>query len=239
MKVTVITPVLNGGSTIKDCIASVQQQDYSNIEHIIIDGGSTDDTLKILNKFNVAYFSEKDVGIYDAFNKGLAKATGDIIHILNADDFYANNQVISTAVTAMTNTGCDLLHGFVELLNESNQAIKTVGKDIDKRELLNKMRVAHPSVFVRSTVYQKYGNFSVGFKIAGDHEFLLRVWDKVQISFLPTVFVNMRLGGVSSGQYKKSYRESFAAVLLHGATPTRAFTRYCWEVLKIKMMPGK
>ena len=239
MKVTVITPVLNGCNTIEDCITSVQRQDYFNVEHIIIDGGSTDDTLTILDDSDVTYFSGKDAGIYDAFNRGLAKASGDVIHILNADDFYADNRVISTAVTAMTDTGCDLLHGLVELVDESNQTIKTVGKNIDKRELLNKMRVAHPSVFVRSTVYQKYGNFSVGFKIAGDHEFLLRVWDKIQISFLPTVFVNMRLGGVSSGQYKKSYRESFAAALLHGATPTRAFTRYCWEVLKIKMMPGK
>ena len=98
------------------------------------------------------------------------------------------------------------------------------------------MRIAHPSVFVRKTVYEKYGLFSQGFTIAGDHEFLLRIWDPIKISFVPEVAVKMRLGGISNSQVELSYRESMAASLIHGASPLRALSRYYLERIKSKIL---
>jgi len=236
VKVSVITPVLNGISTIADCITSVKQQDYDNIEHIIIDANSIDGTVEYIASQKVKYISETDTGVYDAFNKGVKLATGDIIHILNADDYYANGHVISSMVEKLTSENTDLCHGYITQLNRQGQPVKRVGKSLDKRELLSKMRVAHPSVFIRKNVYEKYGYFSQGFKIAGDHEFLLRIWDLVNISFLDEVCVIMRLGGISNSQVELSYRESMAAAILHGTPPWRATCRYYLELVKSKFV---
>lgn len=240
MKVIVITPVYNGEATIKFCIESVKNQDYDNVEHIVIDGASTDNTLDILDSYGMKYFSERDAGIYDAFNKGLNKASdSDIIHILNADDYYAADDIISTAVAKFVQSDCELIHAQVDLIDSNGKTVKKVGKDLNKQQLLKKMRVAHPSVFVLRTVYDKYGGFSVGFKIAADYEFLLRVWDKINIAFIPQVFVKMRLGGISSEYYQMSYKEAMAAALLNGSSPTTAFFTYLWEMLKIKVFSQK
>jgi glycosyltransferase involved in cell wall biosynthesis len=236
IKLTVITPVLNGCNTIADCINSVKSQDYKNIEHIIIDGNSSDGTVELVLSLGLQCISETDTGVYDAFNKGLLHATGDIIHILNADDFYANSQVVSKAITTMTLEQSDLCHGYIEQIDEQDNVVKRVGKKVNKRELLKKMRVAHPSVFITKTIYAKYGHFSQGFKVAGDHEFLLRIWSTVKVSFLPEVFVKMRLGGISNSQIELSYRESMAASLLHGSSPLSALFRYYFELIKSKIL---
>ena len=236
VKVSVITPVLNGIATIADCISSVKQQDYDNIEHIIIDANSTDGTVEYIVNQNVKYISEDDTGVYDAFNKGLKLATGDIIHILNADDYYANDHVVSSMVEKLETEQTDLCHGYITQINKHGQPIKRVGKSLDKRELLSKMRVAHPSVFIRKNVYLKHGYFSQGFKVAGDHEFLLRIWDSVSISFLDEVCVIMRLGGISNSQVELSYRESMAAAIMHGAPPWKAMCRYYLELMKSKFV---
>lgn len=240
MKVIVLTPVFNGETTIKCCIESVRNQDYENVEHIIIDGASTDNTIDILNRYSVKYFSERDAGIYDAFNKGLIKANhSDIIHILNADDYYAANDIISKVIAKFKQYDCELIHGHVELIDINEKIVKKIGENLSKKQLLKKMRVAHPSVFVRRAVYDKYGGFSVGFKIAADYEFLLRVWDKVKIVFIPQVFVKMRLGGISSEYHQLSYREAMAAAILNGSSPTKAFCTYSWEMLKMKVFSQK
>ena len=236
IKVSVITPVFNGSKTIAECIESVQAQDYENIEHLIIDGCSTDNTLDIANRYGVTISSEPDAGIYDAFNKGIRSATGDIIHILNADDFYADNKSVSDIASYMTLNNLDLCHGFAEQFNDRKLIVKKIGKDIDKKELLKKMRVAHPATFVRKDVYNKYGSYSVGFKIAADHDFLLRIWDKVAIGFLPKTLVRMRIGGVSTRQFVSSYRESMAATILNGQPPTIAYLRYITELIKNSIM---
>jgi glycosyltransferase involved in cell wall biosynthesis len=235
VKVSVITPVLNGITTIADCISSVKQQDYDNIEHIIIDASSTDGTVEYIASQKVKYISEADTGVYDAFNKGIKLATGDIIHILNADDYYANDRVVSTVVAKLEFESTDLCHGYITQMNRQGEPVKRVGKSLDKHELLSKMRVAHPSVFIRKNVYLKYGYFSQGFKVAGDHEFLLRIWDLVDISFLDEICVNMRLGGISNSQVELSYRESMAAAIMHGAAPWKAMCRYYLELVKSKL----
>ncbi len=237
MKITVITPVLNGASTINKCINSVKEQNYRDIEYIIIDGGSTDNTVNIIKSSGVKYITEPDAGIYDAFNKGIRAATGEIIHILNADDMYAHHDVVAQMVTHMTDLQLDICHGYVEQINSAGKVVKRIGKETSKQELLSKMRLAHPSTFVRKRVYQSYGGYSVGFKIAADHELFLRVWNSTHIGFLPIVTTQMMLGGASNSQIELSYRESLSACILHGANPVSALCRYYYELLK-SIIPG-
>ena len=113
---------------------------------------------------------------------------------------------------------------------------KIIGRSQTKLQMLNKMRVVHPSVFVRRDVYDKFGCFSVGFKIAGDHEFLLRIWDKLNIGYCPEVIVMMKMGGASNSQISKSYKESMAAAILHGKQPVFACYRFYWELFKNKVL---
>ncbi len=232
MKVTVITPVFNSANTINECINSVKEQDYKNIEHRIIDGESTDGTVEIIQSSGVSYITEPDAGIYDAFNKGIRSATGEIIHILNADDMYASTNVVRHMVDHMTSLQLDICHGYVEQINDIDQVVKRIGKKTSKQELLSKMRLAHPSAFIRKHIYLKYGDYSVGFKIAADHEFFLRIWDAAHIGFLPIVTTKMRLGGASNSQVELSYRESLSATILHGANPIKAVIRYYYERIK-------
>jgi len=238
-KVSVITPALNCSATIAQCIQSVASQDYSNIEHIVIDGDSTDGTLELLKPYNVEIISEKDAGIYDAINKGIARASGEIIHILNADDNYKHENVLSRMVAFMVDNQLDVGHAKVEQVDLQKKLVRVIGYDVTHRRLLRKCRVAHPAVFVRRSVYKRFGNFSIGFQIAGDHEFFLRIWDRVRVGFMPEVMTVMRLGGVSNSQVGLSYRESMAAALLHGQSPLAAFVNYYYEMLKSAILQLK
>lgn len=232
MKLTVVTPAFNSAATLRDCLESVRAQDYPHIEHIVIDGGSQDDTVSILKEYGVAYVSERDAGIYDAFNKGVRKASGEIVHILNSDDRYAANDCVSAVMSLMQEQRLDLCHGYAEQVTAAGQHFRRIGKDLTRRELLAKMRVAHPATFIARSVYAQYGDYSVGFKIAADHDFLLRIWDKVKVGFLPKTLVRMRVGGVSTSQFVRSYRESMAAAIINGHAPFRAYVRYNYEIGK-------
>lgn len=232
MKISVVTPVYNGADTIRSCIESVKSQDYSDLEHIVIDGGSTDGTLDIIREYGLSHTSEPDAGIYDAFNKGVTRANGDIVHILNSDDMYSSAHSVSLVAEHMTTQGLELCHGYAQQVDTTGRSVRRIGKDLHKRELFAKMRVAHPATFVAKSVYRKFGTYSVGFRIAADHEFLLRVWDRVKIGFLPEVLVRMRIGGISTSQFVASYRESMAAAIINGQTPLRAYTRYNYEIVK-------
>lgn len=229
--ITIVTPVMNAVDTIERCINSIQKQDYPNIEHIIVDGGSSDGTLDIIRKYGIPYVSEPDAGVYDAFSKGVQRANGDIINILNADDFFYDATTISKVVEFMITRKLDLCHGQIEQVSADGAVRRVIGKRVSKYGLFRKMRVAHPSVFVQRHVYEKYGAFSIGFKIAGDHEFALRVWDKIKIDYIPEVIAKMQLGGVSNSQVISSYRESMAATLLHGQSPLKALCVYYFECL--------
>jgi glycosyltransferase len=232
VKVSVVTPVYNGAATIAECIESVQSQEYQNIEHIVIDGGSTDNTIEIVKSYGVLYISEKDTGVYDAFNKGVINTHGDVVHILNADDLYSGKDSVSKVIRHMEANDLDLCHGYVDQFNDYNSKVKRIGKDVTKNELFRKMRVAHPSTFVKRKVYQQYGAFSVGFKVAADQEFLLRVWDEVKVGFIPEGIVNMREGGISTSQFVSSYRESMAASIINGYSPFKAYCVYNYEMMK-------
>ena len=239
LRVSVITPALNSAATIEACVQSVASQDFNNIEHIVVDGDSTDETCKLLKPYKVDLISERDTGIYDAINKGLARASGEIIHILNSDDHYKHESVLSRMVAFMTDHQLDVGHAQVEQVDSKAKLTRLIGHDVTRKKLLRKCTVAHPAVFVRQTVYERFGKFSIGFQIAGDHEFFLRIWDQVKVGFLPEVMTVMRLGGVSNSQVGLSYRESMSAALLHGQSPAAAFANYNYEILKSAILQLK
>jgi glycosyltransferase involved in cell wall biosynthesis len=206
MRVSIITISFNSASTIEDTINSVLAQDYSNIEYIVIDGCSTDGTVNIINKFHskIHYFlSEKDQGIYDAMNKGLRSATGDIIGILNSDDIYENDQVISKIVETFSNTNSDAVYGdLVYVKKDDTKSItrKWISGEYKEGMFLKGWMPPHPTFFVKKEVYQKFGLFNISFKISADYEIMLRFIhkNKISISYLPQVLVKMRAGGESN-----------------------------------------
>jgi len=232
MQVSVITPSYNSAVTIVRCIESVKAQTYPDIEHLVIDGGSTDGTVELLRQNGVRYISEPDAGTYHAMNKGVRMATGEIIHILNSDDWYSSNDVVSSMVNLMEAGKYDLCNAYIAQVNPKGDEVCVNGADVSRAQLLNKMRVAHPSCFVRSSVYQRFGDFSQGFAIAADYDFVLRIWGRVKAGFLPKRIVQMQLAGASSGNPVRSYKESMAVSLVHGKGVIPSLVIFCYECVK-------
>ena len=213
IKVSIITVVYNNQSTIDYAIRSVLSQDYPNIEYIVVDGNSTDATVeKIQNyKKNITHFiSEPDKGIYDAMNKGLKLATGDIIGILNSDDFYADNNIISSIVNEFQEKKIDLVFGDIVFVKPENLNKITRYYSSDNfhpRKFAWGWMPAHPSCFLKQEIYKKYGYFKTDYKIAADYEIITRFMAKygISYSYIPKVFVKMRTGGVSSANLKSNW----------------------------------
>ena len=232
--VNVVTPSYNAVATIRTCCESVAGQDYAPVEHLVVDGGSTDGTVAILREVGVRHESERDAGVYDALSKGVRMASGQFVHILDADDRYAHSGVLSSVIAAMTAHDWDVCHGRAAHVTRSGRIVRVNGRPLDKRHLLKKMWAAQPSVVVRRSIYERFGGFSVGFRIAGDYEFLLRIWDHVRVGFLDEILVHMAIGGISTRPENvvRSYRESMAAAVIHGAHPAPATLRCWYEIAK-------
>jgi glycosyltransferase involved in cell wall biosynthesis len=237
-RVTVVTPTFNAASTIARCIHSVRSQTQAEVEHLVVDGGSRDGTVAEVQRSGVRYISEPDAGIYDAMSKGVRAAQGEYVHILNADDAYASPGALAEAIAALDSGGSDVCHGKAAHVDELGRVVRVFGRDVPRAGLLRKMRIAHPTVVVRRSVYERFGTFSVGFRIAADHEFLLRIWGRVRIVYIPKVLVHMQIGGAStdSANVVRAYRESMAAALLHGANPALALARCWYEIAKHKLV---
>jgi len=207
MKVSIITVCYNSVKTIEQTIQSVINQSYDTIEYIIIDGGSTDGTQNIIQKYEdkLAYWvSEPDAGLYYAMNKGILKATGDIIGIINSDDWYEHNAVNKVAEVFKKNF-TDLLHADMITIEEDGNEYITKGVTAESDEVANWYE--HPTVFVKRDVYMKYGLFNLKYKILADGEFMLRVKNKLRISYLPEVIAYFRLGGISNITFWRNFRE--------------------------------
>jgi glycosyltransferase involved in cell wall biosynthesis len=228
-RVSVVTPAYNSAATIARCVESVKAQTYPDIEHIVIDGGSTDGTVELLREMGVRCLSEPDAGIYHAMNKGVRMASGEIIHILNSDDWYSANDVVAMMVDLMESGGVDVCHAQISQVNSQCVEVCVNGVDVSKSQLLKKMKVAHPSCFVRATVYQRFGDYSQGFRIAADYDFILRVWDKVNVGFMPRRIVQMQMNGVSNVNPVRSYKDSLAVSLAHGRGVLSSLFTFCYE----------
>ena len=206
IKISIITVSYNSEKTIKDTIESIFLQDYTNIEYIVIDGGSTDGTLDIIKKYahQISYYiSEPDKGIYDAMNKGIKAATGDIIGILNSDDFYPNSFVINNVAKTFVRRSCDAVYGDLVYLKE-NDTSKIVrywqAGEYSTSKIKNGWMLPHPTFFVKKEMYERYGYYDTDLKSAADYEMILKLLYKhnINVFYIPMILVKMRMGGVSN-----------------------------------------
>lgn len=206
MKISIITAVLNGGTTIADTVRSVLNQTYKNFEHIIIDGGSTDETVEVIKRYTdgtAKIISEPDHGIYDALNKGLRVCAGDVVGVLNGDDLYAHDRVLHLVEDVFENRRVDSCYGDLQYIdrNDTNRVIRH-WKSSEYRH--GKFRCGwmppHPTFFVKREIYEKFGYFDTNFRIAADYELMLRFLERNRITthYIPDVLIKMRVGGVSN-----------------------------------------
>ncbi len=212
MKISIITVSFNSAEHIEDAINSVEKQNYNDIEHIVIDGNSNDGTQQILerNSGKLAYWiSETDSGIYDAMNKGIKKATGEVVGILNSDDFYFDEEVVSKVAESFEDREIDAVYGdliFVDP-NNLNKTVRTYSSEKWHPEKFAKGYMpAHPTFFVRREFYEKHGLFETDYRIAADYEMLIRLLyvNELRYRYLPMKMVKMRKGGVSSNGVKSN-----------------------------------
>jgi glycosyltransferase involved in cell wall biosynthesis len=210
LRITIITVSYNSEKTLNTTLKSVQNQNYRNIEHIIIDGASSDKTLSIVKKFSYIkkIISEKDKGIYDAMNKGLQIATGDIICFLNSDDFYASNNVLSSVNKIFkdnpTLDACysDLI--YVDSLNTSKIIRYWKSSNFNFGSFAKGWCPPHPTFFVRRSVYEHFGNFDLNYHLASDVELMMRFLEvqKINARYIPELWIKMRLGGTTNKNLK-------------------------------------
>ena len=206
MKVSIITATYNRADKLKMAVESVLFQDYPEIEYIIVDGGSTDGTVDMLKGYGdkiAKIISEPDEGIYDAMNKGIKVATGDVVGILNSDDFFKNNQVISKIVKTIEEKNVDAVYGDVEFVNPEylNTVVRYYSSHaISAKSFRYGLMPAHPSFYCKRKCFEEFGYYRTDYKIAADYELLTRFFCKHHITthYIPEPFVVMLTGGAST-----------------------------------------
>tara|TARA_X000001036_G_C20541754_1_gene750615 strand:- start:12 stop:746 length:735 start_codon:yes stop_codon:yes gene_type:complete len=219
MLVSIITISYNAEDTIQKTLESVSGQSYKKIEHIIVDGGSKDKTIEICNSYSSIskIISELDKGIYDAFNKGLKIATGDIIGFLNSDDIFYNKNIIQEIVDAFLNNETDIIYGNLDYVNHRGKVVRNwISRPYEIGLVKKAWMPAHPTFYCKKEIYSQLGGYDYSFKIAGDFEFCLR---SLEINNIPSYFLNKKLvkmlvGGKSNSGLKSKwtiYREELRA----------------------------
>ena len=209
MKISVITATYNSGKTLRDTIESVLRQSYTDYEYIVKDGGSKDDTLDIVKEYTPQFgdrlkiVSEPDKGIYDAMNKGIQMATGDVIGILNSDDFYTSADALQVIADTFANNDIDATYGDIHFVNDDDlsKCVRYYSSAIFRRSFMRfGLMPAHPSFYCKKAVYEKYGSFDTSYKVAADFENLLRIIyvGNIKTKYIPKDFVTMRTGGAST-----------------------------------------
>lgn len=244
MKVSIITVVYNSVHTIQQCIESVLSQSYPDIEHIVVDGGSTDGTLDVIRNYGSRIskiISEPDQGIYDAMNKGIKLSAGSIVGILNSDDIYYDDSVVSEVVSAFSIAGSDLLYGDICYFNRNKDEVPVrvwKASSYEKGSFFTGWHPPHPALFAKKEVYEKYGLFRKDFRIAGDFELMLRFFEKHQASsvYLEKFLVKMRTGGTSNkslGNILKGRHEIIKAFEQNGYRVPKLYfiSRYLSKIL--------
>ncbi len=217
MKISIITATWNSGATVRDTMESVLGQSYADIEHIIVDGLSSDNTMEIVRELEpryqgrLRYISEKDKGLYDAMNKGIAMATGDVVGILNSDDFYTSSDVLDTVADTFSCNDIDAVYGDIHFVNDDdlNKCVRYYSSRIFSRSLMRLgFMPAHPSFYCRRSVYEQYGTFNTSYKIGADFENLLRLIfvHRIRTHYINKDFVTMRTGGASTNGFESRKR---------------------------------
>lgn len=246
MKISIITVTYNSARTLSRAIRSIMRQTYQDIEYIIVDGESADSTIHVIQDFasrysNIHYISEPDNGIYDAINKGIHMATGDIIGLLNSDDELANPETLSHIADRMTQSQADILYGDLvycryEAIEHNPPRIVRYWKSnpFRKEDLRWGWMPAHPTMYCRRKVFEEVGDYRTDFRISADYEFVQRVFkkDDYKKEYLPEVIVKMEVGGVSNRDLHTmcvKTREDWRVMRMHGLSP---MTTICFKVLR-------
>ena len=214
--ISIVTATWNCAQTLPDCLASVARQRYANREHVIVDGASTDGTINVINQHidQIAIFkSERDKGIYDALNKGIQLATGDVVGFLHADDLYASDDVLSKIARAFEDPSVCAVYGDLEYVSRQD-TLKVIrrwqSKPFNQRALGWGWMPAHPTLYVRRDWYTKIGGFDISYRIAADYHSILKLFSEPDFKavYFSDVFVTMRLGGASNKSIKAIVKKS-------------------------------
>jgi glycosyltransferase involved in cell wall biosynthesis len=217
MKISIITATYNSAATVKDTFNSVLAQTYNDIEYIVVDGLSKDNTVEIIKEYEplfggkMRWISENDKGLYDAMNKGIAMATGDVIGILNSDDFYTSNDALAVIAGTMKDKSIDAVYGDIHFVNvdDLDKCVRYYSSAIFKRSLMRiGLMPAHPSFYCKREVYTKYGAFDTRYKIGADFESLLRYIfvNRIKTQYIKKDFVTMRTGGTSTEGFSSRWQ---------------------------------
>ncbi|KQI71234.1 family 2 glycosyl transferase [Loktanella sp. 5RATIMAR09] len=216
MKFTIITAVRNRSKTIGQAIDSVSKQGYADVEHVVVDGASTDGTIEVVDArhhYGMLVISEPDLGIYDALNKGIEAANGDVIGVMHSDDFYAHNDVLAKVEACFAETGADLVYGDLDYVSTANTD-KIIrhwrSGDYNRKKLRRGWMPPHPALFVRRDVIERFGTYDTSFQIAADYDAMLRwLWTgSIHAAYVPEVLVKMRVGGESNRSIGRILRKS-------------------------------
>lgn len=219
LKISIITVCFNSEKTIEETINSILNQTYQNYEYLIIDGKSKDNTVDIIKKYEskfkgrLKWISEKDNGLYDAMNKGINMATGDIIGILNSDDVFSNNDTLKIISDTFIKEKCDGVYSDLIFMDEEMKVPRRVFIS-EKGNYKFGWFPPHPTLYVKKSIYEKYGNYNLEYRIAADYDFMIRIMkNNVNIKYINKTLINMRSGGISTNGIKGYYR-SFKESLL-------------------------
>jgi glycosyltransferase involved in cell wall biosynthesis len=222
VKISIITAVYNNEAQIGTAIESVLGQTYPHIEYIIIDGGSTDATMQVVNSYKpsiAAIISEPDKGIYDALNKGIGIATGDVIGFMHSDDMFAGTGIVAQVAAEFSKPAVDTVYGDLQYVSKED-SLRVVrywkSSPFQLHRLYKGWMPPHPTVYLRRAVYMQYGVFDTSFRIAADYDFMLRIFrdNKRTTSYIPQVLVKMRVGGESNSikNYIRKWKEDYRAL---------------------------
>ena len=244
MKVSIVTVCYNSEATIRDTIESVLAQIYTDVEYIIVDGASSDRTMTIVDEYKdriAVTVSEPDKGIYDAMNKGIALASGDVIGFLNADDFYINNKSISSIVNEFNKENVDIVYGDVVYVKPDNlnKIVRYYGANNFSPEQMSFGRYPpHPAFFVKLNCFKKYGLFKTDYLIAADIELMVRLMykHKVSYSYVSKIITKMRIGGISTDlKYKWILNKELVRTCLENGLQTnllKILSRYPQKIFQ-------
>ena len=232
MQISIITIVLNDKNNIEKTILSVLNQKDVDLEYIVIDGGSTDGTLEIIEKYknNIdVLISEKDNGIVDAFNKGIKAANGDVIGIVNSGD-WLESDAIKTVIEVFEKRKADIVYGDVQYWNGNISEYRYKANHAFLRKF---MSINHPAVFVKKRIYKKYGLFDEAFKLAMDYELMLRFFvNGVKFVYVDRVLSNMALGGISDTNWRLAYKEAYEIRKKYLGNSVSLYIDYSFQVFK-------
>jgi len=233
LKISLITATYNSAATVADTLRSVNEQTHADVEHIVVDGGSTDATLAIVRaegKRVTTLVSEPDRGIYDAMNKGLKLATGDVVGMINSDDFFASPNVLALVAAALADSELDAVYADLCFVRQADpsRVVRYWRSSPFKPGLFARGWIApHPTLYIRRGIFERFGGFDLAYPVAADTELMARFFEvhRIRTRYIPEIFVRMRMGGASTRSLKgiaAQNREVWSALRKNGLAGSMA-----------------